>query len=495
MATNCKGTFCYNSTGNEFLEFFSKAGSLFVQKESYYGSETTAEELFKAAFRADQTIAMQLLFWLRDARGGAGNRSGFRSILNWLSKNHSDWVEKNIELIPLYGRWDDLISCIDTPCEQVAIKYWISEISNGHGLACKWAPREKSNRIVFNKLKNALGVSSRPFRQMLVNGTKVVETKMCANEWHDIEYNHVPSVAMARSNNAFQKHDPVRYEKWKNDLSDEKSGAKVHASVLFPHDVLRTLRSDGSVTYVGCYRDSQLANAQFDALPDYMDNKKMRIMPVCDFSGSMCVAVSGCIEAIDVSMSLGLYCSDRLGKENPFYRKFIPFSDDSKLVNWKNDTFSVASEKHKNGYCGSTNIRSVFDRLLEAASMFDVKAEDMPNCIMILSDMQWDDGVDGADDCTVATHRGVFRNNEKSANQTVVEKCLAKWESMGYERPKIIYWNLAGYAGSPAKHVHDNVALVSGFSPSILKSILAGEDFSPISILMKTIEKYVVTVP
>lgn len=458
--------FCYDSTGNALLEFFSKAGSLFEKKGTYYGNETSAIELFKPAFSTDKVRAAKLAFWLRDCRGGAGNRSGFRSVVNWLSQNHPEWVKANIHLVPSTGRWDDLIACVDTPCEDVAIRYWSKAISEKDGLACKWAPREKKNKVVFSKLRKEIKMSPKEFRRFLSENTNVVETAMCSGDWHSIDYNTVPSVAMARSANAFLKHDPARYDSWRESLTDENSNSKVNADALFPHDVLRTSR-----------KDSKLANAQFKALPNYMIESNARIMPIADFSGSMTSPASGSISCMDVAQSLALYCSDKVGEENPFYRMYIPFSNSSELVSWKNSDFSSAAKKcNCRGYYGSTNIKSALDQILDSAKMFNVSNDQMPNCLLILSDMQFDIGAE-------------------CGNKSTVESCMKKWEKEGYDRPKIIYWNLAGYAGSPARGTHENIALISGFSPSILGSVLGGTDFSPMAVLDRAIAKYEVVVP
>jgi hypothetical protein len=248
-------------------------------------------------------------------------------------------------------------------------------------------------------------------------------------------------------------------------LTEEGTTNKVNASALFPHDVLRT-----------SHRDKKLANAQFEALPNYMENCNMRVMPICDFSGSMNTRVSGEVTAMDISQSLGLYCSDRVGKDNPFYRMYIPFSDNSELVTWKGKTFSEGVNHARNGYCGSTNIAAALDRILDSAKMFNASNDQIPNCLLIISDMQFNEGT-------------------KNSDETVVEKCLKNWEKAGYTRPKIVYWNTAGYGGSPSTKAHKGVSLVSGFSPSILGSIFSGNDFSPMAVLDRAIEKYEITVP
>lgn len=491
MARTHNNDFAYDSTGNALLEFFAKAGSMFKKKDSYYGGEREALELFKSAWATNNYKAMQLAMWLRDIRGGSGNRSGFRDIIKWLAEKDAKWIDSNVHMIPMVGRWDDLESLNDTACEKNAFEFWVRAIQDGHQLAAKWAPREDKNKAIFTKMRKIAKMSPKEFRKLLVKNTNVVETAMCQKEWQEIDFSKVPSVAMARYNNAFKKHDPARYDQWKSALEkgvdEEGNVVKVNAAALFPHDVLRTMYADLRISDDGYssfmdgsrgqfqYKDSKLANAQFEALPNYMEGVKMRIMSICDFSGSMTTPVSGQIRAIDVSLSLGLYCSDRLGAKNPFYRQFIPFSDNSRLVSWKNDTFSVAAQKCNDGFCGTTNIRAALDQILDAAKMFGALNDQMPNCLLILSDMQFNQGTNGG--------------------ETSVESGMKAWEMAGYKRPKIVYWNLASYDGSPATKAHKDVALVSGFSPSLLKAVLGGEDFTPMAILERAIEKYKVVDP
>ena len=479
--------FLYDSSENPLLEFFSKAGSLFEKRGNYYDGASSALELFKPAFTTDEFRAMKLAFWLRDCRGGSGNRSGFRSIVKWICERNPDWVIANIDLIPQVGRWDDLISCFGTNAETAAVCCWARSVADKDGLACKWVPRINSkssvlSKTVFSKLRKELDMSPKDFRKFVSENTNVIETKMCSNEWSDIDYSKVPSVAMARSNKAFSKHDAARFDQWKNSLGDPDSDTKVNASVLFPHDCIRTLMAEiggGSYYYnrAGSQTESKLANAQFAALPNYLEGTDQRIMPICDFSGSMSCKVAGEIKAIDVSLGLGLYCSDRVGEENPFYRMFIPFSNTSKLVSWRDQSFSIAAQAHNDGFCGSTNVKAALDQILQSAKMFNATDEQIPNCLLILSDMQFD------------------RGGVSGSNSTVVEQALQEWVDAGYSRPRIVYWNLAAYQGSPATGAHQDVAMISGFSPSTMSAVLGGTDFSPMAVLDRAIDKYEVTIP
>jgi hypothetical protein len=462
-----EGAVCYDHSLDHAVEFFSKAGSLYSKsahgKKSFYGNETTAVDLFKSVWCAgNYEIAMKLLFWLRDCRGGAGNRSGFRDCLTWLTATSPKWISANIDLIYSTGRWDDLRTLFSTPVESAAVKAWSDAIAKKDHLACKWADR--TDKPLLRELRSRKVIKDiGEFRRLLAAGRKtVVERKMCSRQWNEIEYPKVPSVAMARYTKAFGLHDPVGFAKFKEKL--ETGEAKVNASVLFPHDCVRT-------AYEG---DTKIANAQFDALPDYMENKKNRIMCLCDSSYSMSSIVGGSVQAVHVSTGLSLYCSDRVGSDNPFYRKFMEFQTESHLTDWKGKTFSEAVRDF-NGAVGSTRIDKALNSILAFAKMFNATNDQMPTCLLILSDMQFHQGTTG--------------------NGTEVENCIQKWVDAGYNAPQIVYWNLAGNAGSPATVESKNVALVSGFSPAILKAIFGGEDFTPRAIMFRAIEKYKIVTP
>lgn len=481
-----EGAIQYDGTLDAAIEFFSKAGSIYSKKAKgkrpFYGNETSALELFKAVWcSGNHEMAMKLLFWLRDPRGGSGNRSAFRECLKWLTETDPRWVKVNIGLIPELGRWDDLRTLTGTDAEEVATKIWAEAIAKKDGLACKWADRSDTNLL--RELRKAKIVKDiGDFRRLLSAGRKnIVERAMCSNRWNEIEYPHVPSVAMSRYTKAFNKHDEARFAKFKEKV--EKGEAKINASVVFPHDLVRTLKGGG---------DNQIADAQFNAMPNWVGDSKLRIMTLCDSSASMSCDIGGGVQAIDVSTSLSLYCSDRIPKDSPFHRKFIQFESESKLTDWTGMSFSDAYGYGKkivtrsrgfgtygifDGACGGTRIDTALDMLLNHAKMFSATNEQIPNLLLIISDMQFH-GVPGG-----------------TEGKTVVEHCLDKWEKAGYNRPKIVYWNLSGYAGSPATVTHKDVGLVSGFSPSILEAVLSAEDFTPKGIMLKKLEKYKVTIP
>jgi len=465
-ATTYNGAPAYEHSENLYLEFFSKAGSLFVNRTPYYPTSTSALSLFKDMWRADnKELCIKLLMWLRDIRGGAGNRSGSREIYTWLANNYPVWMSANMNMIPQLGRFDDLCSFYGTSCESSALKVWKDGLENPStsGLAAKWAGRKD------NVLHKYLKLDPKTFRKMLVAKTDVVESLMCNKQWGYVDYNKVPSVAMTRYNAAFMKNDDTRYKEWRVSLCMENSTSKVNTSALYPHDLVRMWNASNG-------EEDSLLDSMLQSMKNYIPENK-RIMPICDFSGSMRgVGCGGSITAYDISLALGIYCSEKVGKNNPFYRKLIPFATTAKLADWKGRTVSDALSRIPDGFVGSTNIYTVFKCILDAAQFFNVSNDMMPNTLLILSDMQFNEAIC---DC----------------KSTPVQAGIKLWEDAGYTAPKIVYWNLAPYDNQPATMYDKNVCLVSGFSPSILESVLSGDEISPMDILKKAVEKYQVNVP
>jgi hypothetical protein len=454
------------------VEFFSKAGSLFVNSGTFYGGEEKALSLFKKAWIVEPQTAMKLLMWVRDCRGGAGNRSGARDCAHWLAEHAPEWVAANIGWFPLVGRWDDLRAFFGTKAEKEAIQLWSEALRKNDVLAAKWADRSDK------PLRFAMNMKIGDFRRYLAKLRKdhIVEHIMCNDDWEKIVYDHVPSVAMARYTKAFGKKDAERFQAYKEAL--KKGVAKIHADVLFPHDCVHTFKAG----------DQDIAEAQFWALPNFMEGTNEKIIVLCDTSGSMGVpiAAKSSIQRMDVSQGLALYCSSRIPKDNPFHKKFIGFESESEFKNWEKMSFKQAMRNREifDGACGGTRIDTALDLLLKTAQFYKLGDQHMPTMLLIISDMQFHPGPDG--------YYGMCGSVTKTPE---IEKSMRRWDVAGYKRPKIVYWNLAGYAGQPDTALSKNVAFVSGFSPSVLKAVLSGEDFSPRAVMMRALEKYNVVVP
>ncbi|GAF78459.1 unnamed protein product, partial [marine sediment metagenome] len=432
--------------------------------------------LFINSWIVDKPLSFALLLWLRDCRGGAGNRSGSRAIYNWIAKNNPEWLKANLHQLPTVGRWDDLRSLFDTPLEVNAAEFWANAIvpsndsapavsSEPNILAAKWANRSD------HPIRLALGNISVPeLRKLLaaIRQNHIVEHKMCQKLWDQIKYKTVPSVAMSRYTKAFKKHDDERFQAFKNKVKTGEE--KVHAEVLFPHDCIRTC----------LHGDREMAELQFNALPNFLEGEdgNERIMVLSDTSGSMDTNIGGSVRAVDVSTGLALYCSSRMREDSPFYKRFIGFCSEGTFKDWRNLSFSEALKSRRifDGAIGATRIDKAMDLILHTAVKREISQDLMPTTLLIVSDMQ-------------------FHSGGSSNDDTEIEACLKKWNEAGYESPKVVYWNTAGYSGQQATEGMKNVGMISGFSPSILKTVLGGTDFSPIAIMLRTLEKYEVAIP
>ena len=335
------------------------------------------------------------------------------------------------------------------------------------GLAAKWQPRQGAEA---NKIRSYMKLTPKQYRKLLVGLSNTVEQKMCAQDWSGIVYPHVPSVAAGRYQKAFLKHDPAGYAKYKEKLVSGE--AKINASVAYPYDVIRSLNNG----------DKAVANAQWAALPNYLEGSDENILPVVDVSGSMSgVAVSGSVTAMDVSISLGLYTSERMG--GVFKDQFVTFSATPELQKVSGNLQQRYEQMARSEWGMNTDIHAVFKLILNAGVKHKVPQSEMPTKLLILSDMEFDQ-------CVVSGNSGA-RGRHSSGDEVSVsamEMIEKEFAAAGYKVPQIVFWNLNGRAGnSPVTYNKVGAALVSGFSPSIVKSVLGGEEMTPLSILLKTV--------
>ena len=116
-----------------------------------------------------------------------------------------------------------------------------------------------------------------------------------------------------------------------------------------------------------------------------------------------------------------------------------------------------------------TNLHAAFAKILDVAVEGNVPVEEMPQILLILSDMQFDDCV---------TH-----------DDSAIKMIRRKYEDAGYTVPQVVFWNLNSHDNVPVKYNAKGAALVSGFSPSIMTSVLAADmdDFTPQAIMLQTI--------
>lgn len=451
------GMKAYATSDSKILDLFGKIGS-------GRGRDMTRE--FMAALGEDENLAVRVLLWARDARGGAGERGTFRSLLAKLEDGNPTLAGRIMHKVPFLGRWDDLFTYRDPINRKEALRMYADALMDGDGLAAKWAPREKSTKkAIAVELRKFMGLDPKTYRKLLVRNTDVVENKMCAKDWENINFSHVPSLAAARYQKAFGRNAGEKYAEYIRELqkpqNERDPKVKINAGAVYPYDVVKSLRQGNAA----------VADAQFEALPDYVGDTK--ILPMVDVSGSMGVPLAGNTSAMDVAISLGLYLSDRTSSD--FKDMFLTFSGKSK-INTLSGTLSQKFKQMSRAEWGmNTNLHSAFEEILKVAKRGGVSQENMPDYVLILSDMQFDYCVRHDD-----TALGMIKR---------------KYEEAGYKMPSVIFWNLTARAdNTPVKTNDKGVALVSGFSPAIMGTVLGAdpEEFSPWHMMMQVImnERY-----
>lgn len=461
-ARTANGMKAFSTSKSAVLDLFGLMGSA-------RGTDITRQ--FAAALAEDLELTVRMLLWARDIRGGAGERQTFRTLLAELEKFNPALAGRLIRKVPELGRWDDLFAYKDAINRKNAFAFIAEALSKGDGLAAKWMPRKGPIAVELTKF---LELTPKGYRKLIVGLTNVVETAMCAKDWASIDFSKIPSLASARYQKAFGRNAAEQYSAYIRELQkpaetrDPK--VKINAGAVYPYDVLKSITKGNPA----------VADEQWKALPNYVGNA--RVFPIVDTSGSMGYlptnrygSTNPNVQPIDIALSLGLYVSEKNTSE--FKDLMMIFDSTPKLLTLKG-TLSQRVAKVPEIVAGSTNLHKAFDMLLDIAVKGNVSQDDMPDILLILSDMQFNC-------CT---------NYDDNAREMINRK----YEAAGYTPPKVVFWNLSMYAkengNTPVRFDESGAALVSGFSPSVMKSILANdlEDYTPYNVMVKTlsVERY-----
>lgn len=469
------GALGHKTTGKYLLDLNFSVSSLRNMKE------TDISFKFISAFEEDPVLALRWLFFARDVRGGMGERRLFRVCMKTLSIRNSALVESLVPLVPIYGRWDDLWdlmymtdgvrnAVVSVVKQQLAKDILAAKRNDSISLLAKWMPSVNTSsdktRKMARDLANSLGLTERQYRKILSelrSKLNVTETMMSAKQWEDIDYEAVPSQANLLYKDAFLRHDEKRRNEYLESL--KKGEKKINASTLFPHDVVHKYGWGSAL--------DKTVEQLWNNLPDYVQGNGST-MVVADGSGSMCQNVGDTrVTAWEVAHSLAIYFAQH--SKGPYRNRYITFSSCPKFVSLDGrtllDNIRIA---HNHSEMANTNIEAVFDLILETAIRTNCKQEDIPQNILILSDMEFD----------IAT-RGY--RSFASPSKTLFDTIRRRWENAGYKIPRLVFWNICSRTGAiPMKENDLGVALVSGFSPSVCKMVLTNE-LDPYKALLETI--------
>lgn len=480
------GALAYRSTNSAVYDMFA-TGAAYRKR-----SNEDCILLFKNAFEEDSVLALKCLFYIRDCRGGQGERRFFRTCFRWLAENKTARARNLIEYLPEYGRYDDLFELFGTPVEKNVMALIEKQLredmackKNGISLIAKWLPSEnassKETIARAKKIRQYLGVTSKQYRQMLSKlraKINVLERLMSANEWDKIEFDKIPSRAGIIYRNAFARRDIIakKYESFAKDKN-----TKVNASALYPYEVVAKAVKASTWSYnFEALNETERAmiNKYWDNLPDYLNGKDCSMMCVVDTSGSM--TGKDAAAPLNVAISLGLYCAERIG--GPFKNYYISFASHPQLIKTEGiDFVDKARRIYKTNLCDNTNLEAVFDLLLKTATKRGVKQSDIPKTIVVISDMEIDTGT------------GYWSDSHwtKRSASTEMEKIRQKWAAYGLQLPKLVYWNVDARQNT-ILDAGPNVSFVSGMSPTIFKQVITGKTGYDLMLEAINSERYAV---
>ena len=479
-ATNWKytenGAVTHDHTKSKVLDMFAMGGSFRNR------SDADCINLFINALEENEALAMKCLFYLRDVRGGQGERRFFRVCFKWLCDNNPEAAKRNLEYLSEYGRWDDLIyATAGTKLEDYALSLVKEQLvldmeSKTPSLLAKWLPSENASshktRKMAIKVRTYLKMTHKEYRKALAELRKrinIVERLMSENRWDEIEFDKIPSKAGLIYKNAFARRDLIakKYETFAKDAN-----TKVNAKVLYPYDVAHRAFNCYDKDYNST--DRLMIQKYWDALPDYYKGREENGLAIVDTSGSM----SG--QPLEVAVSLGAYIAER--GHGPFANHFITFSSRPELIRFEGvDITDKFHRARRADWEMNTDLESVFKLLLRTAQKENTRPEDMPTRLYILSDMEFDGCL--TDDW--------YSHSSQDEVETLLEKIAREWKEAGYELPPVVFWNLnARQNNIPA--MGGRFSYVSGFSPVMIEQILSGVDGYDLMLMKLMSERYAI---
>ena len=481
------GNLTHKTSKSDLLDMFAMGGAMRQR------SDVDIILMFRKALAENEVYALKCLFYLRDVRGGQGERRFFRICMKDLAINNTEAARRNMKHIAEFGRYDDLYAFVGTPLETEMFAFIKEQLAldlecKTPSLLAKWLKSEntssKESRRLGAKTREALGMNHKQYRKTLAHlRTKinVLEKLMSENRWDEIEFDKIPSKAGLIYKNAFAKHDVERIQAQATTYEEfaKSKDTKVNTAVLNPVDIADQIFHSWRPTEV----ERLMWDKYWANLKDYYNGREENGIAVVDVSGSM----SG--QPMNAAVSMGAYIAER-GK-GPFANHFITFSANPQLVKFEGiDLYDKFRRAQGADWGMNTNIEATMNLLLHTAIQNGCTQEEIPSRVYIFSDMEFDACVSTG---PVSRDPYGWGRNQQSlpmakAN-TYFESLKEEWARHGYKLPNIIFWNL--------RSAHDNIpaigegfSYVSGFSMNMIECILSGKDGYDLMMLKLDSERY-----
>ena len=474
------GALTYKSTLDGLLDLFALGGAYRTR------SDADVINLFMKAFREDETHALRCLFYLRDVRGGQGERRFFRIVTRWLADNHTAAMRRNLKYVPEFGRWDDLYTFVGSPLESEAFNLMYEQLKldvqcKTPSLLAKWLKSEntssKESRKLADLTRRYFHMNHKEYRKtlsILRERIRLLERLMSAQRWDEIEFDKIPSRAGMIYKNAFARHDIERMKSEKTvqsyeDFAKDKN-TKVNAKALYPYEVVKEAMAFGHWGYYYGSRNGNdlsdtnrlMVNKYWENLEDYFKGCSFNGICVADTSGSMYG------QPLSVALSIAMYCAEH--NKGEFANHFFTFSNNPTFVEIEGiDFVDKINRMVRSDWGGSTNVEAVFDKMLSIAKQNHCSQDEIPASVIIVSDMEFNDCVCGGARSTSRWSYGGPR-----ADETLFETIEKRWEAAGYKMPNLVFWNCQARQDNIPMRVSGHVSYVSGFSATLFEQILKG---------------------
>lgn len=479
------GANALSSTGNSFIDFFVML--------SRGISTDTITKYMEECWSKDPKKTVAIVFNSRDRQNGKKEKNISNRCMIWLRRKKNNTYCKNIlNYINKYGCWKDIIyisikNPINTYYEIDLIANQLQEDkknlteNKNISLCAKWASSQQdkndkqsntahliAEKLFPNDLKK-MEKYRKEYLTPLRKRIEIIESKMAANEWNEINYDKVPSIAMKKLNKAFMKHDAERYQQYLDSIKNNEK--KIKTAGILPHELVKYYLDNNDY--------NETIELQWNAILDNVKSQGIlkNMLPILDSSGSMySIEGNGTVAPIYPALALGILISKCV--DGPFANKVIAFSKNPSIFEIKGETlYEQVKYIINNLPIGlNTDFEAVFDLIITTGLMFNIKQEQMPESIVCLSDMKFDKA----------------SGNKEITNETLHEYIIKKYDSTSYKPPKFIYWNFNSEDDGifPISTKSENVAMISGFSEQLLKVFMTNIDFNPENIINEILLPY-----
>lgn len=457
--SNTKGGKYYSTTYNSNLDMFSML--------SRNMEENKVLTMFKSAYAEDKKLSVANLLYLLDIRDGKGERRLFKICFKWLCNNDKEYSIKVLNLIGELGRYDYILEALHTPIEKEVIDLIDKQLKDDYNseypsLLAKWLPSRGQNR---KYLTVKLNLTNKQYRKILSKiraRLNLIETSLCNKEYSEIDFEKVPTKAMLKYRKAFQRHCEDEYSEYLDKASNGEK--KINTKGLFAYEIVSKIYGK----HVN-KNEENLYQAMWEQQKDVLNGYNGNILVMADTSGSMTWGGSGNAQPIYSSIGLALYIAER--NKGAFKNYYMTFSSRPLLQKVTGKT--IVDKVHNiKTIVENTDIDRAFELLLETAKNSNIPEEEMPTHIIIISDMEFDNGV--------YSNGGTNFSGWKKA-----------FKESGYKLPKIIFWNVSGNVmGTPTTKFENDVAMINGFSTSVFENILNLENLTPENVMLTKLKKY-----